>query len=186
MDWLLTPFLEDKIILVLVFFVHFITEYELECFLLFMVCMHLWDSVMSELFFWSWESLEGMHLATGTIHTVFTECRMVGWAARASSWPVCWALSSSALLCTLWTEGPTKGKLLAFQSPEGQCFSGLILSRHWGHMPLWVVCSNFSFLYVRACVLVEAGSQPDTLLLWLDLWSGLSTKYFCVTLSTEG
>lgn len=127
-----------------------------------MVCMHLWDSVISELFFWIWESLEGTHLATGTVRTVFAKCRMVGWVARASSWPVCWALSSSALLCTLWTEGPTKGKLLAFQSPVGQCFSGLILSRHWGHMPMRVVCSNFSFLYFRACVLVEAGSQPDT------------------------
>ena len=34
-----------------VFSVHFITEYELECFLLFMVCMYLWDSMISELFF---------------------------------------------------------------------------------------------------------------------------------------
>lgn len=61
--------------------------------------------------------------------------------------------------------GPTKGKLLAFQFPEGQCFSGLTLSRHWGHMLMLVVCSTFSFLYFSACVLVEAGSQPDTFLL---------------------
>ena len=155
-----------------------------------MVCMHLWDSVIPELFFFfffSWESWKGCVWPLGLSTQVFSECRMVGWAARASSWPVCWVLSSSALPCALWTRDPTKGKLLAFQFPEGQCFSGLTLSRHWGPMPMQVVCSTFSILYFRACVLVEAGSQPDTLFCF-DWTCGLgwAQKYFCVTLSTEG